>query len=590
MTITMKKILLSLLFLMFGLFGLSGTGSAADLSNTQGTATTPGYMTDTNGSVTGTAGNTYYNVDTWVDMFDTYNVVANGTGAVQQVVFNVIGDVPGVSAFETGIALRDGFGVTIKANQHTLYAGINPTATTNNGRDNTSGFYSSSNKVTNNTLLELEDANVVLANANGIFPITGAATAITAYKNVTYTNGNSTGGASPLRNDNGVIKLYGNNTFNIYEKNDRAGIDNQGEWVQGGFDIEVMDGTTTLNQSWENDQPLYTYGNTSSILNIHDNANLIWNLDDTYTMYYDDGNSGPLTWNIGNNASFKINGTEKTAHRFGSWFMWSGNDAWTFNIGDYGDFEVATGGGSINLDGFGNNGPVNWNFGKGAIIKINNLNTSASLISGSPGINSVINVNDSKLWRLQTKGGTVFDASADIPININGSGLRLHASTIYDGTGGINDLWKRVATGITNGQFSSANMTPTSYTNSDLAYLQTAKYIQFYTPDGMAMNASTPDRTYNVLLGTLPVNGSWSTLIPGNDQMQLNFTDDRGVKPNFQVQVTQLSNLTPGKTSYYWQNPDDTTATALSSSPYTIATLNSDTGLPSYITMTMAGG
>jgi len=596
MTINMKKMFLGLLFLLFALFGLSGTGSAADLSNTPGTATTPGYMTDTDGSVTGTAGSTYYNINAWPDMLMTYTAIVNAKNATaHQIVFNIIGDVPGTSSFYTGVTVKDGFGVLIKGNNHTLYAGNNADATNGGGRSNV-GFMANDDKtITNNTVLEIDDANVVTGYSNGIFSVVGASKAITSYKNVNYRNGSGSSGASPIRNDQGIIRLYGNNTFDIQQSGTgRSGADNNGEWIQGGYDTEVMDGTTTLNQSWGWDQPYYTYNNTASTLNIHDNANLVWNLDYTYTMYYDDGNSGPLTWNIGNNASFKINGTKNTASYNSNWFMWSANTSWTLNVGDYGDFEVATGGGSINLDGF-NGGPVNWNFGKQAVVKLNNLNASTSLITGSPKSgSSAINVNDSNSFTMQTQGGNVFGSDANIPININGSGLRLHASTTYDGSGGTSDLYKRVATGTTNGQFSSATMTPTTYSSSDLTYLKTAKYIQWYTPAGMSMNASTPDRTYNVLLGDKKlwpiIDDSWSTLIPGNDQMQLNFMDDRGVKPNFQVQVTQLSNLTPNQTAYYWQNPDDASANALSTSPYTIATVGSDTGLPSYITMTTMAG
>ncbi|MDR3240610.1 MAG: RTX toxin, partial [Lactobacillaceae bacterium] len=589
MTINMKKMFLGLLFLLFALFGLSGTGSAADLSNTQGTATTPGYMTDTDGSVTGTAGSTYYNVNSWLDMFDTYK--AGATGSAHQYVFNVIGDVPGSSTFYNGQGVREGSGILIKGNQHTLYAGSNADATNNGGRYNVGFIAQGDSSITNNTVLEIEDANVVTGYSNGIFSVSGASKAITSYKNVHYRNGGTNYGASPIRNDQGIIRLYGNNTFDIKQPGTGlSGADNNGEWIEGGYDTEIMDGTTTLNQSWGWDQPYYNINNTASTLNIHDNANLVWNLDYTYTMYYGSG-SGPLTWNIGKNASFKINGTKNTASYYAKgWFMNNYNTSWTLNVADYGDYEVSTAGGGINMNSF-NGGAVKWNIGKGAVVKLNNQSAShGNMITGAAASGSAININDSNSFTMQTNIGTVFDSDANIPININGSGLRLHASTTYDGSGGASDLYKRVATGTTNGQFSSASMTPTTYSASDLSYLQTAKYIQWYTPAGMSMNASTPDRTYNVLLGALPKDGSWSDPISGNAAMQLNFADDRGVQPNFQVQVTQLSNLTPTQTAYYWQNPDDTTATALSSSPYTIATLNSDTGLPSYITMTMAGG
>lgn len=570
---------------IFALSCVSGTASAADLSSVQGSDTTPGYIVDDSGTVTGNAGDTYYNVNKWQDMMDTYKSVS-GKGTPHQVVFNIIGDVPGDTGFRGGAPIVNGYGVTIKGNGHTIYAGYDANAKKNMGRNNVAGFWANASTIDGNTTLELDDAQVVNANANGIFPITGYSTAVTKYKDVSYKNGNSLGGASPLRNDRGQILLYGNNTFDIFESSDGAGIDNQGEWIQGGYDVEVISGTTILNQSWGTDQPYYVYNNTGHTMKIHDNSNLVWNLDYTYTMYYDDGNSGPANWDIGKNASFKINGTAKTASRNNNWFMSSAFNAFNINVAEKGDFEVTTGGGSINLDGI--NGPTKWNFGKDSTVLLDNLNSRASLITGTPKSGSEMNIKDADSVTLKTAGGTVFNSVAKIPINITGQGMRLHASKSADANSS-DDLYKRITTGETDGTFSSANMSPSEYTVDDLSYLKTAKYIRWYYPDGLGFNNSSMDRLFNVNLGNLPRDGRMSDTISGADNMMLNFKDDRGLNPNYSVQVSLLSNQTPDSTSYFWKNPGSADVTQLTGNPLTILKITDDANLPSNVKMTDAG-
>lgn len=584
----LKTLLLSVFFTavtIFSVFCFSETASAADLSSVQGNSSTPGYVVDNSGKITGQVGYTYYNVNTWKDMMDTYKSLSN-KGTAHQIVFNAISDIPGDTGFSGGVALVGGYGVTIKGNGYTIYAGSDTYATVSMGRNNSAGFWANSSTVDGGTTLELDDANVVNANANGIFPITGSATAVTKYKNVSYTNGNKTGGASPIRNDRGSILFYGNNTFNIMESSDGLGSDNQGEWIQGGYDVEVMDGTTTLNQSWGNDQPYYVYNNTGHTMKIHDNASLIWNLNYTYTMYYDDGNSGSANWDIGKNASFRINGTVKTASRNNNWFMWTAFNAFNINIADQGDFEVSTGGGSINLDGI--NGPTKWNFGQNSTVLLDNLNSGTSLITGKPNSGSEMNIKSANSVTLKTAGGTVFGSSAGLPINITGEGMRLHASKSANANGS-DDLYKRITTGATDGTFTSANMSPTTYTTGDLSYLKTAKYICWYSPEGLGFNNSNMDRMFNINLGEMPKNGQFSGVLSGSDGMTLNFKDDRGLHPNYSVQVSVLSNQTPDATSYFWKNPGSTEVMSLTSDPLTIMDISDDKNLPANVRMTGEG-
>ena len=137
---------------IFALSCVSGTASAADLSSVQGSDTTPGYIVDDSGTVTGNAGDTYYNVNKWQDMMDTYKSVS-GKGTPHQVVFNIIGDVPGDTGFRGGAPIVNGYGVTIKGNGHTIYAGYDANAKKNMGRNNVAGFWANASTIDGNTTL-----------------------------------------------------------------------------------------------------------------------------------------------------------------------------------------------------------------------------------------------------------------------------------------------------------------------------------------------------------------------------------------------------------------------------------------------------
>lgn len=542
--------------------------------------------TDTDGSVTGVTGATYYNVTNWQDMLDTYNKAPNNN----TVYLNVTSDVPGSSAAYNGTVMTEGKGVTIIGNNHTLYFDNDTNYTTGLGRGNY-GFYANSSGITGKTTMMVQDAKIINNLANGIFPVTNDSTAITKWQDVDVSNGAATTGAGPIRNDDGKTLFYGTNTFTILQNHNfndasMAGNDNQGEWIQGGYYTEVVNGTTTLNQSWGYDQPLYSYADTANTLKIDDDASLIWNLNKTYTMYYDDYTSGDVTWDIGENAKFNINGTKNTASEFGSWFMWTTFDNWYVNVANGGQINIVTGGGSINVDAFKK---AVFNFGAGSNILFNNLATG-NLFSGVPGAGSSMNLNDPNSVTFQAQTAPVFSSNTKLPIVITGAGLRTHASNTNDGSGGINDLWLRQVTGTTDGTFASANMTPVNYTAANLTTLKKAKYVQWSEPIGIGVNTSQLNRNFLVDLMTLPTDGSFGSLIAGDGSMDFNVMDDRGTNPNFTVQVQMLNNLSPDKTRYYWQNPGAPTATLLNTDPYNIGTVTDDANLPSNVTQTMAGG
>lgn len=598
---------------------------------------------DTSGAVTGTAGATYYSTNSWKDMLDTYQSVTPTAASNHMIYFDVVGDVAGNTSIggsgyssttntNSGVSIVEGKSLSINGNGHMLYLDTDTNYTTAGSGSGAGGgtirgpFRVPNAGVSNSTTLAVKNASITNNITGGIFQSagTGGSAPTFVYEDVTVTNGAPRAGAQPIRNDNGKILFYGTNTFNIQQDNNMTsvgltGADNQGEWIQGGKWVEVVTGTTTLNQNWGYDQPYYTYYNNSHTMKVDDSAQLVWNLNDTYCMYYDDGNSGPMVWDIGNNAAFDIKGTAATAARYsGGWFYAVANNSWTVNIGNNGRLAVTTGGGRINVNGFTGTGVVKWNVGQNATLLLNNLKTSGSLVYGNPGAGSGITLDDPKVVTLNTLGGSVFDptvnSSNNFPITIAGNGLRTHTSTtaaVFDAnlpdlvtpnqnnlsTG---DIWYRQNTGTITGLGANASsaLVPNNYSSADLTGMKTAKYISWYQPIGFWMDAakSSMARSFNISLnpndsnGT-PADSSWSNLINGNETQTLVVGDDRGQAPNFNLSVTMMQNNFADNIDYYWSNPanpadNKNLGTGLAVS---IASVTSDTSLPSFISMANAG-
>ena len=480
---------------------------------------------DIDGSVTGVVNAKYYDVSNWRDMYDTYQASTAG----QTIYLNVVKDIPGDAQALKGVPIGETKNLTIIGNGHQLYFAASPNDKVGTSRSNAnySGFYANNDaKVTGRTTVTVENAKIVNGISNGIFSITGVSAANAVYKNVTVTNGGARTGASPIRNDQGKVLLEGNNDFSINADFDfntpsttSRGDDNNGEWVQGGHWVEVVNGRTNLNQNWGWDQPFYTHNNgDSATLKVDDNASLNWNLNDTYTMYYD-SSTGPLNWDIGNNANFTVNGTSATASHANYWFMSTSFTDFNCHIHDNGNLKIKMAGGPINLDTF--RGLVNWQFDSGAKVDIQNLG-NGNVIRGNVKTGSTIQSNNINNFTLQSSKTAVINSN--IPLNFSGgNGVKLHASTSFDGGDTLNGfLYKRASKGSLDGKFTTSTMGPNKYAVSDLTFLRNAKYIDWRMPSGLAMVNSNTNRSYNVDLADLPRDGSFGTTLSGNDNMQLN--------------------------------------------------------------------
>ncbi|NVY96480.1 hypothetical protein HU830_04755 [Lactobacillus sp. DCY120] len=128
--------------------------------------------------------------------------------------------------------------------------------------------------------MKTQNAKLINGYSNGIFVVTRPSEANTVYQDLHVTNSDGSIGASPIRNETGKVLLKGENTFDILTNHDfnkpAMARDNEGEWIQRGHWVEVVDGHTTLNQNWDWDQPLYTYNHNKDLtLKIDDGANLL---------------------------------------------------------------------------------------------------------------------------------------------------------------------------------------------------------------------------------------------------------------------------------------------------------------------------
>jgi len=584
---------------------------------------------DADGSITGIAGARYYNIGSWRDMFDTYTNVSPNQLENHTVFLNIVQDIHGSSDLTnsgTTRNIRNDISLNILGNGFTLYVDNDTNYSTGldaNGQLVTStrgGFRANNSNISENTVLKVSNAQIVNNITGGIFQAAGRNAKPTfIYKNIQMRNG-ANYGAQPIRNDEGRILFFGENIFDILQNQDmesvglgapRFGADNQGEWIQGGRYTEVVEGKTTVNYNWGWDQPFYTYNSTSSTLKVNDNAQLIWNMNDSYTMYYDDLNTGALLWEIGENASFIINGTQNTAARFADgWFYSTAFTRWDLNVGKNAELLVSTGGGQIGIGGAGNVfAQTIWNFEEDSRVLFNNLSSSSALIGGRAGSGSAMNLNNPQAVTFNTNGGRIMNTNIanTFPIAVAGEGLRTHASSssaTFDGTFdllspnkinlGTNDIWYRQNTGtihrLDNNSSSSA-MSPTPYTQADVRALGGMRYLSWFKPIGYWIHpSSNMSRSFDVDLADLSLDGEFSDLIAANEASLLEVGDDRGQSPDFTITITMEENLLENGIEYHWIDPQTKNSNLFEKGQaMQIVRIDDDNNLPNFVAMSNAG-
>lgn len=544
----MKK-LFFMLTTLCALFTFMGLSASADYS----------VASDDDGSVTGVAGATYYNVSSWSDMFEAYEDSYDS-----MVYLNVTGDIDGSKAAYNGQEITEGKSLTIIGNGHTLLFGrsSDPTDSTyvSDGSSNkTSGFYSKSSDVTDDTTLTLKNAKWINSINYGIFEISMQASAKTVYEDVTEANGDVKNGGTPIVNRAGTVEFRGTNVFNITgseRMNYGSGKvdpttfgsssfnDSQSNWIHGGNNVVVASGSTTVNGNSSKQNLLYHFDSTyiDSTLTVKNGAQLYWNLDEN--DYLEKRWSHSKTWNIEDNAKFVINGTKNTAES-GIFDSWSRSSTWTMNIGKNATVD-STIDGSYNMSTSNSN---SFNVGDDSSLILNTLSSSSRTFNGGFGYGGGIHLSDSS-YLLLRGGKKVYDSLSYI--YLDGDGLPLKVSSNYDGSSGLTADQASGNVGISSSYF-TGRVTP-SYSSAIQRALPNAKYIEYGVGTVTVSLSSTKiDRAFTLTKDDLPTSYGISKLISADEPMNFIVNSNKALK-SASVQVAISQNNQSGIVSYYWKD------------------------------------
>lgn len=368
--------------------------------------------------------------------------------------------------------------------------------------------------ITPETRLTLANATVINSITGGVFQARGRNVKPTfTYKDVRYINGAGTTSATPIYAHYAHINFSGTNYFRVWQSGtgNLTGSDNQGEFIEGGAHVEVLDGHTALDYNWGNDQPFFMEVIDRYLLRLHEDAKLTMNLDTSYAMYWSRSQSHSIhnfTWDFQKNSEFLVTSTARTGITgLNTWFQHGDYRTWDFNMAEGARFishnsSLVMNIGRSNTGGLpagssggwgGFNGAVRWNFGPDSEFIINSPATTQTAnnatIAGTPGAGSEIVLNNVRSFTINSRNTNtaqpVIHANVrNFPIRILkegdsydhdnnpstselvgvGNGLRTHLSTyhepfanVWDGSFDTADINRRNLDQTGNDTFVRAN-------------------------------------------------------------------------------------------------------------------------------------
>ncbi|MFC4761457.1 pectate lyase-like adhesive domain-containing protein [Fructobacillus durionis] len=510
-----------------------------------------------------------FDVSSWKEMYADYK-----SSKADTVVLNVTNDI-GPSGSTSGAEVKSGKSVIIKGNGNTLYFG-DPNYPTTELSENiparTHGFYSSSSRIGNDTVLRLENTTWVNSISNGIFELSTGAAATMQFNDVTEYNGSTWTAATPIMNHSGKIEFSGKNTFNItgsaqdfgsgkqnassLGSSIRTTWSDQANWIQGGRDVTVVDGSTTLNMNGSSSNPFYhdvLYSSVDVSLKVADNAKMYWNIDNARFLEKSAVNS--RTWMIGSGATFLINGTQNTTST--QWFdfnksLFSSENKTPLAIGvaDGGTFDATTGGPL--------NGPTKSSTRAGIIVgkkgtfSVSNLSTDSGVaISGSFSQN--IRLSDASHFLVRSADAELFDS--DSQIVLPDSGLAGKFSSTFDASSNVRTEPANhgsISTALND--FSQLSPGYNSWTRGLLTGVP--EYFELYEAPTVLKFTGNLDRLYKLTSSDLPKNANETTgLISGQANMGFNINSNNP-NPAVHVMLSMSKNNQNNIVSYFWQKKD----------------------------------
>lgn len=567
----MKTTILKSIFTI--VLGLSFLGSTQSVAHADATK-----FTDTSGSITGTAGSTYYQVSSWPDINQAYST-DSGTNVYVQAQTDFAPDDNLIK--DNAYKLISGKSLIIDGNNKVLSLSATNTTTNSGGQQSliaTRAFSDSSSNSTSSDTFQLKNATLLNNVTNGLFQINGLGNI--TYQNVIVTNQNASINARPFFNWRGTITLSGQNQFNIIAGvsagqagngvidmkssgfTSTADTDANGEWIRGNPNIDVY-GTATLNYNWQSDQPYYAGNITTPLsIHVHDDANLYWNMNKSYSISYGEA---PINWQIDNDAAFIISGSSDT-------FKNANYSATKFDlsIGDNSTFSSISGGSITKFNSLttGVNDKINiQNIGLGRAISSTYSSSSSMSLSDSTDATFSSAV-----------ANTIYPTS--LSISLLGNGLATNASKLITPDMSTNSFTKDAVSGTFTSAFTSA-----LFLNSEQSILQSAKYIHWYPIKAeVGFLSNTADRSFHITPDMLTHNQEFSSPINGDTPMAFVIHSSASVTPSLSLSVKLTKNNTPDITQYVWRSIDGSISAPLSSTALVIATMSPTQNLTSNIT------
>lgn len=536
-------------------------------------------LTDTSGSITGTAGGTYYQVSSWSDVNQAYST-DNGTSVYVQAQTDFYPDVK--LGLSNQYNIVSGKNLIIDGNNKTLNLSSNSTSSTGQNyafKGGANHAFSDSQSLTSTTdRFTLKNATLINNVTNGLFQINGLANI--TYDNVTVTNSDKAYNARPFFNWSGSITLTGTTQFNIIAGASKviagngpqkiqdqgytakSGNPSNGEWLRGSASVDVYD-TSTLNYNWYIDQP-YNSANSTTPLNItvHTNAKLYWNINNAFAIDY---SKAPLDWKIGNNAAFIISGSQNTFSTGRS----NLTNKFDLSLGDNATFSSAFAAGINNLNSLIT--------GSNAKINIQNIFAGNAISSGYNSKSSMA-LSDSTDATFTSIDTNVLGTS--MSISLLGSGLITNASKNSIPDVSSNSFTKDVISGTFTSGF-----TTSLFTSAEQSILKSAKYIHWYPIKAeFGFSSNTADRSFHITSDMLTHDQKFSLPINGDAAMTFGIHNSASTTPSLSLSVQLTKNNTPNITQYVWRNIDGSTTAPLSNTPLVIATISPKNNLSSNIT------
>ncbi|MDF7637164.1 hypothetical protein PT274_02635 [Leuconostocaceae bacterium ESL0958] len=495
-------------------------------------------------------------VRSWRDIFKAYQEGAVG----QTVVAQLQTDIEPSADFLKGCPIVPGKNLTIEGNGHRLMT-AGPNASSTIGQ---AGFYSQEGQVAANTVLKVSHVRWENAVSGGLFQARGAAKPTFIYDYVQESN-QQVAAVTPIRNDQGQVRLTGQNRFNISQPDANAKPE-AAAWITGARDVVIVSGQTVVQQQTPAGQPLCLTGDQGN-LTLEQGARLSWQLDQANSLVNMQGQSPKLNWRLAEATSFTINGGADTARA--GWFRGDqGYASWDLNLAEQAQLQANLAGGLVTK-----HHQTRWHLADQAKLRLKKTGTNQSgLINGGFGRPNFwarelaqVTLAKTSTLELANSAGPVFTGiSTALDENIQ---FNLQKGGSYVTQEGPNAPTQATSSiGIVAATFIDSDGQPahSHYVRFNQAPPAPARYLRFD-------QTSVFGRTFRLQPADFQSKTGHSPLIGGQQGMQLAVATNQE-RPSFTVKaaVQQPQSALAGLTKYFWRQAPQGSSQPLGTQPKTL--------------------